>query len=124
MQSGDNLTIGLKQVAGSDAKTYIQALRDAVDDLSSSVSSTDEEKTAICQKLLASIKSTMSDQCASNGVFNRLLEEIREEVLPAVVQNYDKLVTFVFIIMPLVTYKHINRVWIKNKMKIFTTCLI
>ena len=41
--------------------------------------------------LLASINTTMSDQCATNGAFNHLLPDVRSDVLPKVVENWDNL---------------------------------
>ncbi len=35
------------------------------------------------------MKNTVSDQCATNGVFNRLLQNTREEVLPKVVDGWN-----------------------------------
>ena len=32
--------------------------------------------------LLASIKNTMSDQCATNGLFNQLMSDLRSEIIP------------------------------------------
>ena len=42
-------------------------------------------------KLVASVKNTMSDHCATNGVFNELLKDLRAEVLPKVVEQWEAL---------------------------------
>ncbi len=33
----------------------------------------------------------MLDQCATNGAFNRLLEEVRKDILPQITSNWDSL---------------------------------
>ena len=42
-------------------------------------------------KLLASIKSTMSDQGPVNPCFNAELKQMRENVLPSAIENWDLL---------------------------------
>ena len=42
-------------------------------------------------KLLASIKSTMSDQGPVNPWFNAELKQMRETVLPSAIENWDLL---------------------------------
>ncbi len=44
-------------------------------------------------KLTASVKNTMSDHCATNGVFNVLMADLRREVLPQIVESWDGLTT-------------------------------
>ena len=41
--------------------------------------------------LLASIKNTTSDQCATNGLFNQLMSNLRSEIIPKVVKNWETL---------------------------------
>jgi hypothetical protein len=84
------LSIGLKQLVGGDAQTYIHALEEILDDIASSCSTTESEKVATKEKLLVSIENTMSDQCSVNHVFNKMLQDMRAEVLPKYIDNYEK----------------------------------
>jgi hypothetical protein len=42
-------------------------------------------------KLICSIKNFMSDQCATNGVFNDGVEKIRKTLLPSIVKEYHNM---------------------------------
>ena len=42
-------------------------------------------------KLFFSVKNTMSDQCVTNGVFNQLMQFLRDEVLPRAIDNWETL---------------------------------
>lgn len=63
LKDGKSMTIGLKQVAGGDGNTYVNAFKNMIDDLSDSLGTQREETSA---KLVCSIKNFMSDQCATN----------------------------------------------------------
>ena len=88
LKDGRSLSIGLKQVAGSDGQTYIQSVQEMFSDLALSLGQGKEENTA---KLVCSIKNLMSDQCASNKIFNDGIEEYRRTLLPAIVKNFEDL---------------------------------
>ena len=91
LNSGKTMSIGLKQVAGSDANTYLQAFEETITDLAKVISSDATEASLNKSKLIVSIKNMMSDQCAVNGVFNAGVKQIREELLPQVIKNYKQL---------------------------------
>lgn len=42
-------------------------------------------------KLITSIKCFLSDQCATNAVFNQNIEKLRKDLLPKIVENFDNL---------------------------------
>ncbi|XP_060585907.1 uncharacterized protein LOC132741695 [Ruditapes philippinarum] len=88
LKSGKSLTIGLRQTAGGDGKTYINAFEDMINDLSECLGGEFDENKA---KLICSIKNFMSDQCATNGVFNDGVEKIRKTLLPAIVKEYHSM---------------------------------
>ena len=90
LKDGTNLSMGLKQVAGVSADDYVGAFQDGIQDLAQAcgnVSNANETRA----KLKVSIKTLMSDQCATNNVFNASIERLRKELLPAVCENYDNL---------------------------------
>ncbi|KAJ8364941.1 hypothetical protein SKAU_G00137720 [Synaphobranchus kaupii] len=89
LKSGKHLTLGLRQVAGGDAETYLTAFKESMDSLAAAITSAEEEKSVIMASLVSSIKCLMSDQAAVNGVFNRLLAQFREELLPTVIPEFD-----------------------------------
>ena len=69
---------------------HILALSKIPKESSPKVTSTPHEEREMLAKLFVSIKNTMSDQCATNGVFNDLLKDIRSKVLPDFVSNFEK----------------------------------
>jgi hypothetical protein len=58
-----------------------------IDDLSLAYSDNDVETTRA--KLITSIKWFLSDQCATNAVFNENIEKLRKDLLPKIVENFD-----------------------------------
>lgn len=58
-------------------------------DLAMSLGKNNKEETAA--KLICSIKNLMSDQCATNNVFNDGIQVYRKTLLPAIIKNYDYL---------------------------------
>lgn len=90
-KDGTSLSIGLKQVAGGDANTYITAFKDTIKDLTLAVTSSSYDADEKRSQLITSLKSLMSDQCSTNGLFNKAIQDIREGLLPAVIKNFDKL---------------------------------
>lgn len=74
---------------GGDAATYTKSFNDIIDDLSLAYSDNDVETTRA--KLITSIKCFLSDQCATNAVFNENFEKLRKDLLPKIVENFDNL---------------------------------
>lgn len=72
LQNGRQISIGLKEVPGGDAETYIEALKTTLQELALCASSSPAEEEELRAKLVVSLKNLMSDQCATNGVFNRM----------------------------------------------------
>lgn len=90
LQNGKQISIALKQVEGGDAQTYLEALKDNLDELALCSSNSPEEQKQVRAKLMVSLKNMMSDQCASNGVFNRLLQDIRSSLLPGFIDDFER----------------------------------
>jgi hypothetical protein len=65
-------------------------LEEILNELAFACSSSDAEKETIKEKLLVSLKNTMSDQCSVNSVFNKILQDMRAEVLPKYISNYER----------------------------------
>jgi hypothetical protein len=82
----------LKRVAGGDAATYLEALKTTLEELALCAADTEEDVKDLQSKLFVSLKNIMSDQCATNGVFNQLLIDLRTELLPAVIDDFEQYV--------------------------------
>ncbi|XP_048751175.2 uncharacterized protein LOC125662866 [Ostrea edulis] len=80
-------SIGMTEVGSADADTLMKAFETNISDLSKCLRNDDK----CFSKLVSSIISTMSDQGATNPVFNRQLEELRENLLPDVIENWDEI---------------------------------
>ncbi|VDI51116.1 Hypothetical predicted protein [Mytilus galloprovincialis] len=91
LKDGSNLSLGLSKVGGGDAATYTKCFNNIIDDLARSYSNPDEDSTKVKAKLITSIKCFLSDQCATNNVFNENIEKIRKDLLPTVINNFDNL---------------------------------
>ncbi|VDI77284.1 Hypothetical predicted protein [Mytilus galloprovincialis] len=84
LKDGSNLSLGLSKVGGGDAATYTKCFNNIIDDLARSYSNPDEDSTKVKAKLITSIKCFLSDQCATNNVFNENIEKIRKDLLPTI----------------------------------------
>ena len=91
LQSGKNITIGLQQEIGGDVETYVKSFHRIMNNISSSVADSDQEKSDIHAKLVTSFKSLLSDQASVNGLFNRLIEEFRGKLLSTVIPGFENL---------------------------------
>ena len=88
------LSVGLLEIVDQDAETILASWKDKISDIAKAVcgntaTENDVEKTV--NELLCTVKNTMSDHCATNGVFNSLLEEMRKNLLPNVISNWKGL---------------------------------
>ena len=90
-QSGQSLSAGLLELGSQDAESLLQAWKERVAAIATALASGTDQNTVnhTVDKLISSVKNTVSDQCATNGVFNRLLQSLREEVMPRVVDGWD-----------------------------------
>ena len=91
---GESLTAGLIEIVGQDAQTLLECWQERVQEIGLAISKSDGTNLDLsrnCDLLLGSIKNTMSDQCATNGLFNNLLDDLRAEVLPKVVDSWQDL---------------------------------
>lgn len=77
--SGKKLSMGMKDLAGGDAAEAISSFQHTVQDIADAISS---EKNKNVSHLIASLKTTMSDQCSVNHVFNAQVKAIISELLP------------------------------------------
>ena len=88
------LSVGLLEILDQDAETILASWKDKISHIAkaacgSTETENDVEKTVI--ELLCTVKNTMLDHCAKNGVFNSLLDEMRKNPLPNVISNWQGL---------------------------------
>ena len=86
-KTGRSYSFGLCEVASGDVAATMNALCEAVDDLSAAINN-DVEKDKNVAMLLSSIKSTMSDLGPVNPGFNTQLRLLRETLLPKAIDNW------------------------------------
>ena len=89
---GNTLSVGLTELGAQDADTLLQCWKERMNEVASAldVDKKDNIEDTV-NKLVASVKNTMSDHCATNGVFNELLKDLRAEVLPEIVEQWEAL---------------------------------
>ena len=88
-KSGRSYSFGLSEVACGDVTSTLNALSNAIHDLTDALKSKKDDKKFA--ELVASIKSTMSDLGPINPGFNAKLKELRKTVLPKAVENWNEL---------------------------------
>ena len=84
-------TLGLQEVQDGSAVTMLDTLKSIVCDIEQTTACSENSATEIGKKIIAQIKSTMSDRASSQKSFNCLLEQYRTEVLPSVTSNWTDL---------------------------------
>ncbi len=90
---GQSLSVGLQEIGGQDAVTLLAVWKERLKEISNAISGSETEISENVSKLISSVKNTMSDHCATNGVFNKLMQELRAEVLPQVHGQWNELST-------------------------------
>ena len=75
----------------------MQSFRDTIQDLTDSINKNDmvtgEDEQSCFEKLIATIKCTMSDQGSVNPCFNKQLQILRDSFLPNVIENWNDIST-------------------------------
>ena len=82
-------TLGLRETADGTAQTELDTLNEILEDLSLAASASGKVSTEVGQKIIAQIKSTISDRASVEKCFNELLEQYRSDILPSVVEGWS-----------------------------------
>lgn len=77
--------IGLKDMLNKSSDSCLDTLKRIISDISSCTS------TSVGNTILSQIKNTMSDRAATEKKFHVLLQEYREDILPACYSNWDSM---------------------------------
>ncbi|MDD9818298.1 MAG: hypothetical protein OXU61_09225 [Gammaproteobacteria bacterium] len=81
----------MREVASGSAKSMLNKMKEIVDDLSVSASTSSDKNTQVASEIVARIKSTTSDRASTEKSFNELLADYQVEILPLVVENWKEL---------------------------------
>jgi hypothetical protein len=63
----ESFTVGLRQVAGGTAETYLESTKEIIADVQAATSE------AVGTQILANVRNTMTDRCATEGKLDRLI---------------------------------------------------
>ena len=87
------MSFGLSEVATSDASAVLKDLLKTIDSICDVLEEGDgvEDKVTNFEKLICSIKNTMSDLGPVNPLFNEKFKAVREEMLPRIIVNWDSM---------------------------------
>ena len=86
-------TLCLSTMKAGGATDFKELLTNSLSDISTTCEAVGTSGTNVCNRILASIKNTMSDRHIVEKKFNELLESYREEILPDVVEGWNDLTT-------------------------------
>ena len=88
-KSGRMLSFGLSEMTSGDAVSILSSLTEMYYDICDILDTKDREKNFA--KLICSFKTTMSDFGSVNPLFNSKFKEMRELLLPKVIEHWDSL---------------------------------
>ena len=81
--------MGLTQMAMGDTEAVLEAFTNRVEELADTIHmTTGEDKKSIFNDIMATVKSTMTDQGPTMPQFSEKLQTIREKLLPAVIKDW------------------------------------
>ena len=82
-------TLGLRHVFSGAAVDTLDTLKEILDDIDGVQKAIGKD--AVSAKIVMKIKNTMSDRHSAEKLFNEVLRDYREELLPTVAENWDKM---------------------------------
>lgn len=86
---GKTMSLGIVEMSSGTAESLVEAISEKLNAIANSVQSNDVKATT--ERLVASIKNTISDKTIVNPTFNALLDDLRKEVLPKYCEKWDSL---------------------------------
>ena len=89
---GKCLVLGMREVAGGDAETQLNVLKEVMKEVVASEScSPDQANSSSNNKIIASIRNLMSDRCGMQKKFNDLMADYRKERVPEVIADWTEM---------------------------------
>ena len=84
-------TLGLTQMGSANTEAVVDSYKDRMQEIAAALEtiSHGENKDKLYNKLITSVKSTMTDQGPTMPQFSEQLAAIREEILPTVVSHWE-----------------------------------
>ena len=83
--------MGLQELTTGDAESFLAGTLTTLTELAEAVGSTEVETSHVYAQLLKSIKNTITDRHVVNKKFKARLQEVRETILPKIVNEWDGL---------------------------------
>ena len=87
-KSGEKFVLGLRPMVCGNSETILSGLKEILQEIETVSGGTE---TSMSQKILVSIKNTMSDRHIVQKKFNLMLQEYRCEILPDVIEGWENL---------------------------------
>ena len=87
-KSGEKFVLGLRPIVCGNSETILSGLKEILQEIETVCGGTE---TSMSQKILVSIKNTMSDRHIVQKKFNLMLQEYRCEILPDVIEGWENL---------------------------------
>ncbi len=84
---GETMSLGILEMSSGTAESLVEAITEKLTAIASSMQSIDAKDTT--EKLVSSIKNTLSDKTNVNPAFNTLFENLHKEVLPKYCEKWD-----------------------------------
>ena len=88
---GNSFSMGLQELTTGDAESFLAGTLTTLTELAEAVGSTEVETSHVYAQLLKSIKNTITDRHVVNKKFKARLQEVRETILPKIVNEWDGL---------------------------------
>ena len=87
--SGEDRVVGLRDLSGGTATEQLEVMKKVLKDVVSTREG--EDKDGLFAKIIYSVKNLMSDRCIVQKKFNESLDQYRRDVVPAVVEGWEKM---------------------------------
>ena len=88
VNQGEKFVLELRPMVCGNSETILSGLKEILQEIETVC---DETETSMSQKILVSIKNTMSDRHIVQKKFNLMLQEYRCEILPDVIEGWENL---------------------------------
>ena len=89
--SSGSCSLAIEDMEGGDAVLFLDSFRNVLNEMAAFLVGTNDEKDWKVAEFLALIKNVMNDRHTVNHSFVAQLTKWRQDVLPAVIENYDQL---------------------------------
>ena len=89
-EDGQTYVVGLREMPNKASKTILNTFQEILSDLDRAKQAGEGNPT-VGDCIIANISATMSDQAATQKLFNKMLEELKQNTLPRVKDNWNEM---------------------------------